>query len=245
MYMPGPSAAMPAPSDDVEAQLWRMSQEPTGLSRPLVILEGWLMTGGGRTVAKHVKTLTGADDDDILLEWYVPGSGPEPLVRRAIRHIEARWPSDDPNWTVEVDVIGYSIGGVLARLAALPPRPGDPPRKRLRIRQLLTLSSPHRGTVGVGAFPIDATSRAVRGGSDLLQYLDAHQDDVDYELVCYCPLHDELVSAANAAPPDHGLIWTDGPLLGHTLGPGNRRFLADIALRLRGEPPLGRPAPLP
>jgi hypothetical protein len=161
-----------------------MVAEPAELQRPLVIMDGWLRVGGGDTVKREIKKLTGATDDDILLVTYNLGGTPESLAARTIRRVEEKWPSDDPDWTTEVDVIGYSNGGIYARVAALPPQDGSE-RKKLRVNRMFTIGSPHRGVrFGIARLGIDTASRAVQPGSKLLQYLDENLPDAEYELTC-------------------------------------------------------------
>jgi pimeloyl-ACP methyl ester carboxylesterase len=215
-----------------------MEAQPTGLARPLVVVDGWL-PHGALTVSRQLKRLTGASHDEMMSFSYGLGSDLESLARRLLRRIEERWPAQDPEWSVEVDVVGFSLGGAVARVAALEPASGGP-RKRLRIRRLFTISTPHRGTVGFARLLApDESARAVRPGSEALRRLDAALPEAPYELFCYGQLNDLVVGARNTAPPGHDPFWTDGPpLVSHLLSGSNRRFLADIALRLRGEPPL-------
>ena len=164
LSLPGPSAAYPASKEEVKSEWSRMKASPVGLERPLLVMDGWVVTGGGDTIARELTELTGAGPDDVLLEKYRLGGTPETLVARTIRHVEAKWPSGDPKWTTEVDAVGFSNGGLLHRLGALPPQRQDAePRKRLRIRRLFTVSSPHRGVrFGIGRVGIDASARAVQ-----------------------------------------------------------------------------------
>ncbi|MFC1766418.1 esterase/lipase family protein [Planctomycetota bacterium] len=51
--------------------------------------------------------------------------------------------SDDPNQTVQADVIAHSMGGLVSRYAAMEV-PGKP---RLRIAHLFTIATPHQGAL--------------------------------------------------------------------------------------------------
>jgi hypothetical protein len=245
-YLPGPSASYPASSAEVKAEWSRMVDEPTGLARPLVVIDGWLPLGGGH-IAAQMRRLTGASRDEVLVVSYGPGARLERIAELVVRRVEERWPSESPTLTREVDVIGFSAGGIVGRIAALPAEaPFD--RKRLDVARMFTISAPHRGTIGYARWlAIDAASRQMRPGSALLGRLDAAQADAAYELVCYGQLHDGIVGARHTAPPGLEPIWTPGLLLlSHSKSARNRRFLADIALRLRGEAPLaGEPLPPP
>ena len=63
--------------------------------------------------------------------------------RRLVEQVDKAFPTDDPYRTTEVDVIAVSMGGIVARYAALPAAPGEH-RRQLRIARLFTISSPHR-----------------------------------------------------------------------------------------------------
>lgn len=60
---------------------------------------------------------------------------------------------------------------------------------------------------------------------------------------------DRLVGTENCAPPEWVAWWVPDPPLepAHIVAYHDRRLLADIARRLRGEPPftVGTPAPYP
>ena len=94
--MPGPSDAYPASSDQVRDEIKRMEKHPVGLERPLVILDGWVQTGGGQTIRDEMIDLTGAPKEMVLLQTFGPGGTPEGNVRNTIRSVEKKWPSDDP-----------------------------------------------------------------------------------------------------------------------------------------------------
>ena len=241
-----PSDGFPAPTAAVRAETERMRMSPQGLDRPLVLIAGWRGTGANiASMAARLKRLTGASDEMILTAAQplraTVGGGADAVIDA----VERRWPSDDPNWTREVDVVGYSIGGVLARVAAAP-RESD--RKRLRIRTLYTLATPHTGTHAWGRFfKLDPSAWQVRGGSELLDWLNEQLPEARYGLVCYAALGDGVVGATNASPPGIEPIWTVAPgRLSHLSITHDLRVLGDIALRLRGEAPLqptGSPAP--
>src|SRR6185369_10092730 len=113
---------------------------------------------------------------------YTFGTRFDTLARTVIERVEATWPSDNPEETVEVDVVGVSMGGLVARWAALPPadrfregaahNPGAT-GKRLRIRNLYTLGTPHRGAILANLIAPDPIARDMRAGSGFLRTLDA------------------------------------------------------------------------
>jgi hypothetical protein len=120
--------------------------------------------------------------------------------------------------------------------------------------RLFTISTPHRGAdladlpALFGRLQLDMRER-----SDFLARLnrrnDAGTEQGRYELVPYTRLGDGVVGSHNTAPPGHTPLWVPNLPLepSHLAGFTDPRIVADIARRLRGEPPLatGPPAPLP
>ncbi len=239
---------------DASAELTRLEHSTRPLARPVVILNGY------HTPSTHIWALsanlaraTSGNASDILEISYPFTSNFECLAREVVDEVNERWPSSDPDQTVEVDVVGVSMGGLVARWAALPPerrvRCGQPPEsppptgRRLKIAHLFTLASPHRGANMAEYIRIDDAAADMRPGSAFLQTLDETLPSAEYELVCYAQQRDVTVGATRAAPPGREPIWTGGTiLLSHMTIVENTIFLADIARRLRGEPPLVQPA---
>src|SRR5439155_21529904 len=118
--------------------------------------------------------------------------------RDVIAAVERACPSDNPRQTVEVDVIGLSLGGVVGRYSALE-RPGE---KRLRIHRLFTVSSPHRGAIAAPYAPeLTHIHHDLREGSTFLRNLEqAEAWQCPYEIVPYVRLGDWIVGARDAAP---------------------------------------------
>ena len=115
--------------------------------------------------------------------------------------------------------------------------------------RLFTISTPHRGA-DLAALPTwDARQIDMRAGSDLLRQLDAALPTTRYSVYPYVRLGDVLVGAANTAPPGTTPWWVaNQPLsLPHAGAYTDPRIVADIARRLRHEPPFTTdpPAPLP
>jgi pimeloyl-ACP methyl ester carboxylesterase len=137
--------------------------------------------------------------------------------------------------TVEVDVIGFSMGGLVARHAARPNSLG----KRLNIRRLFTISSPHRGARLASLPTVDQRMIDMRPGSAFLADLNSHLSEADYELLAYTRLGDMIVGPENAAPPGMSPWWVANASfsLAHISAGADPRILADIARRLRNEPP--------
>jgi len=216
-----------------------MRDHTAPLERPVLVVDGWVPVGG-LELGITLRRLTSDDPDDFKVVSYAPGASLERLASIVVARVEETWPSDDPEWTTEVDVVGFSAGGLVARLAALRPPPDAIPRKRLRIRRLFTLSTPHRGTVGLARLLApDPASREMRPGSTTITMLDEALADAPYELYCYGQVNDQVVSVANTSPEGVEPIWTYGrAFASHSQSARNMRIVADIAARLRGDEPM-------
>ena len=227
----------------------RMRGDPRPLARPVVVL------GGYRSPPFHASGfagglvgLTSGRSADVLVLSFPLSSDLDEMARRVIDSVERRWPSTDQDQTIGVDVVGISMGGVLARWAALPPQrrhrgddknPATEPGKRLRVERLFTLATPHQGALQADWIAPDRAARDMRRGSPMLRVLDAELPDAAYELVCYAHRGDGLVGTDRAAPAGRPRIETEGTVLfSHLLVTSNPVFQVDIARRLRGEPPL-------
>lgn len=233
----------------LEAEWERMWGSPKGLTRPLVMFSGWRAMGFPvKALGGRLAELAGADAREVLSISFVLCHNFESACRRAVAKVEERWPSGDAEQTVEVDVVGVSMGGIVARAAASAMMGRlNHGTKRLRIGRLFTMASPHRGAtlaqLAKGLCP-DGTSRDMRPGCDFLCRLNAEASE--HELVCYARLRDWWVGATNTAPPGQEPIWVDAPALtSHQLVTQDPLIRTDIARRLRGEEPLGRPSKPP
>lgn len=197
-------------------------------------------------LAWRLRLLTGADRDRVLAISYPFRGDIDTIVPMVVDRIEARWPSDDPERTTEVDVVGISMGGLIAR-AAEAGHALDDGHKLLNINRLYTLATPHRGATLANHFRLDPAARDMKPGSEFLEWLNAELEHAEYDLICYARLHDGWVGATNTAPPGHDPIWLGGLAWGsHFTITQDRRILADIALRLRNEEPIApEPSPPP
>jgi pimeloyl-ACP methyl ester carboxylesterase len=229
-----PAFALSLPAARVE--MARMRREPVRLTRPVVVLAGyraWSLAPRG--LCRTLATLTGADRERFMAIAYPFRADFAWIAGEVSRRIDVRWPSDDPDRTLEVDVIGVSMGGLVARAAAA----GHGSGKRLNIARLFTLGTPHRGALLAGRCVLDDAARSMRAGSVFLARLDEALPGAGYELMCYSRLRDTWVGATRTAPPGREVLWVSGTrALGHITLARDPRIVADIARRLRGEPPL-------
>lgn len=227
------------PPGGLRTEWERMRGSPTGLVRPLVVFSGYRApTWPVQALAAQLRGLTGAPKEQVLTVGFVFCHTFESTCRRAAAKIEERWPSGDPERTVEVDVVGVSMGGIVARAAAS--SCVNSGAKRLRIGRLFTMASPHRGATLANLVCVDGTARDMKPGCEFLSRLNGEPSG--HELVCYARLRDWWVGATNAAPPGQEPLWVDAPaLISHQLITRDPLIRTDIARRLRGEESLGRP----
>lgn len=237
----------------------QIEADPRPLDRPVVVMTGWAdpifvsCYWGGQ-----LRKAAGDDAAVLSLSFVFKGSF-ERCRAHVIDSVQDAWPSDDPGWTTEVDVVAFSMGGLVARYGAAPRRLDPPPdgsadsaassRRRLRIANLYTISTPHRGASMAWVPTFDRRVIDMRAGSDFLAYLDADLPQADYSLTAYTRLYDPIVGESRTAPPGINPRWVDPPLLhpSHTGAYRDPRIRADILRRLRGEPALTTTpaAPLP
>ncbi len=241
--------------------LRRMRARPVPLERPVVVLGGYHEPGPwAEALMMRLRAATSQDPHDFLAVDYLFKSDAEDLIAKVVTQVDEKWPNASRTETIEIDAVAISMGGLIARAAAIPPErnliPGDETlserqaahaetaspgdyRKRLRIRRLFTLATPHRGAKLADAIAPDNISRAMRTDSPWICGLNGTLGECEYELFPYAILRDGVVGARNAAPPGREPFWVSGTLIGSHMGVSeNRRIAADIARRLRGERPL-------
>ena len=115
--------------------------------------------------------------------------------------------------------------------------------------RLFTIATPHRGAslafLGGGG----QLSADMEPGSMFLLRLNDPRNRRDYDLHPYVRLGDMIVGAENTAPPGQRVWWVaNAPFQSAHLGAfTDARILADVARRLRDEPPYttAPPQPLP
>lgn len=244
IHIPADNPDYPATTAEVRAEMARMRANPVGLDRPVLVLSGWRSPPGASwSLARKIRSLTGTDHDRVAYMSYLWANDLDPLGDRVVSFVDEHWATDDPERTTEVDVVAISMGGLVARWAAADRGDGS---RRLRIHTLYTLATPHRGAKIAEPFPVEPAAREMTAGSDFLAHLDSEFERADYEIVPYAVLHDWMVGATRAAPPGQDPIWTAGRVgLAHHLVSYEDRIVADIALRLRAEDPLGEPSAPP
>jgi pimeloyl-ACP methyl ester carboxylesterase len=223
---------------------------PKALKRPLLIVGGFFDPGIASAFLAH--DFRNYTHDDRIIRVALGWSwDTEEYRQRIIDAVDKAFPSTDPVFTTEVDVIGYSMGGLASRYAAMKP-PSGPPLRRLRIARLFTISSPHLGALSAMQLPHNGNKLQDQmwAGSQFLNSINNHADaDNLYPVYSYVCLGDKVVGAMNAAPPGQTPWWVSPPiwLSSHDWAFMDPRIRADILCRLRDEPPLTHdpPTPLP
>ncbi len=215
------------------AELKQMEASPLPASRPIVIVGGY--ADPGIIVKQLAARLSAVLEPGTKIVTVAPGwvSTMDDARRALLDAVEAEFPSDDPVWTAEVDIVAISMGGLVSRYAAMP---GEDSRRRLRIARLMTISTPHRGADWASMPTIEDRVVDMRADSAFLCTLD--EAEQCYEVLPYCRLHDWIVGEENAAPPGRTAWWVQNQpfQLGHIDAHKDPRILADISRRLRGEP---------
>lgn len=241
-----PNPSFPITHDEANAALDAMRDDPRPYDRPIVIAAGYMDPGPGCAHAATILRSLTPDPSQVIVVPFFSVSSFDACRERLINKLQAAFPSDDPARTVEVDVIGVSMGGLVALDAALP-RDGALPA--LNIARLFTIATPHRGADYAKLPTLDSRVKSMRAGSPFLTRLDEVQQDPTFEIVAYTRLTDDMVGTPNTIPYQGLHYWLPNPpfQFAHLQAQRDARILADIARRLRNETPLSTlpPAPLP
>ena len=229
---------------DAAVDLSQAAQHPVRLQRPLVILGGLFDVGVGPMAyeAKLRRCVRGK----IIRIAFADCLSLAQCRKRVSDRLDAELGVANAKQTVEVDVIGQSLGGLIGAYSAL----DDPALgKRLNVNRLFTISSPLQGAKLATRVPWDVFSiqRDCRPGNAIAKRLAT--TPITYELYSYTRLRDPTVGALYAALPGHSLYWVDTPRFqsAHAGAFADPRLMLDIVRRLRGETPIAHdpPAPLP
>jgi hypothetical protein len=228
--------------DALEAELARMGREPKALARPVVILGGWHSPGVANWGVESVlRPRTSGRAEDFLSVTYPLKVSLRGAAEAALAAIRGRGLLER-----EVDLVGISMGGLIARALA----GGAFGHAPVRARRILTVATPHRGAKIARAVVLDRCAWDMRPGAGFIAKLNESRNGDGPELVCYGALRDWWIGARNTAPPGMHPHWVDVPagvgrLCSHFAINHDRRVLADIARRLRGEEPIAKRASEP
>jgi hypothetical protein len=223
-------------SEQAKAALREMEDAPRRLERPVVVIGGYLDPNVSTThLTREIKEMTG---DDRVIGVVIGFCGSFAECRdKVIEAVDLAFPNPGANETTEVDVVGASLGGLVARYAAAPSLDGKRPR-RLKVARLFTISSPHRGA-RMAVLALNQMQADMRPGSRFLEYVAGCDAAAEYELYPYVCRGDWIVGEEHAAPPGVEPIWLAGSpwhvMDGHRGSWHDARIIADIGRRLRGE----------
>jgi len=232
--------SFPVTRRQAESDLRRMQAAPVQAERPIVFLAGIgdpSVSSGALRRAIMPGLEAAIAEVDFFDEVTFPGAR-QKLLREVAEQLHA-----DINNLPEVDVVAFSMGGLVARETAL----ADDSGRRLPIRRLFTIATPHQGARLAG-IPIGTPiGDDMIPTSEFLEHLRTAAQT--YELYCYTRLDDVTVGEEFAAPEGVALWWIPTPSgeWAHAAAFDDARIQADIARRLRGEAPFSTlpAAPLP
>ena len=226
------------------ADLERMREKPLPVQRPIVVLGGYADPG---FATSHIRNRfrDRLRDAIIVTVTFADQRSMDEARRHLLETVQLKLPSDDPRSTVEVDVVASSMGGLIARYAAIP-REGE---RVLRAARIFTISTPHLGASMAASLGWTPLMRELQPGSMLLGMLNDPAVFRSYELIPYTRTNDDMVGEHNTAPPGEMPWWTPAAPFhsGHLGAFDDPRINADILRRLRGESPFSSEprAPLP
>ena len=229
--------SFPLEKAQAERALSVMAEHPRPLARPLLLVGGFWDFHLSTPLYRWYFHRTSGDDRIVCVNVAFCGSFEE-CRRKLIEAVDEAFPNRDPQFTTEVDVVGASLGGLVARFAAAPsPDPAKP--RRLRMARLFTVASPHMGATLAEKFGFTQFHDDMKPGSAFLEELARSDAAASYTVYPYVRLGDGIVGEENAAPPNQVPMWLPTPFfeLSHVGAIGDPRILADIARRLRGEKP--------
>jgi pimeloyl-ACP methyl ester carboxylesterase len=238
--------AFPVDAASLAAAHERLRSRTGPLERPLVVIGGWRSPRFSARAAERVlRRLTGAPAEQFLAISHAAHSDPARICDTVARAISSRFPDALADAARGIDVVGISMGGLVARRLASPTWCGTGNHPPLNIRRLFTLSTPHQGALLARWIRPDRAASCMRPGSAYLAALDQELPRAAYELHCYAHLHDWWVGTSNTSPQGRELNWVDtgswlDTLLSHFTINRDERVLTDVALRLRGLEPLAK-----
>ena len=216
-----------------------MESDPRPLCRPLVVIGGMLDPGIAAYWQRwEFSELTG--DRHIIAIPLAECMSFDDCRRKIVEAVDEAYKHHPSDRTVDVDVVGYSLGGLAARYAASPSSPAP----HLSISRLFTISSPNQGAIAAENLPLlHPLQKDLRPGSSLLAKL--NQAPPCYPVYSYVCLSDAIVGEKYASMPGERVWWVpDAPMtIPHTGAFYDPRILADIARRLRDEPALATDPP--
>lgn len=238
--------SFPLSESDARRALEQMAASPKPPVRPVVIAGGW----GGANLAELpvVKSLREAlGHRNVVVVTFHGTKDFQEARRRLISGVQRVLPGETSLTTAEVDVVGISLGGLIAvDAAAVPTNPRQDPR-RLDIHTLYAISTPFDGAQ-MAIMPGSRFLDEMNPRSPYIQRIREEAGKAPYPIIAYGRLGDFWVGEKNISPPGTQVYWLPNQMFADAHhGFNDPRIAADIARRLRGEKPFttSPPAPLP
>lgn len=202
------NAGILADEGEARTQLKALAVQEVKLRRPVVILAGLGDVGlhAGRCRGELRKYI---DSGEIVVVTFF---GIDDLRRCAVKVIQRTHTSFEGSVegeTAEVDVIGISMGGVVARLAAEDEGVLKLAGRRLKVRRLYTMASPLQGAKLAALPALSRVHTQLRKDSEVIVGL--NRQEPPYEVVSYARRGDGVVGEANAALPGREALVVDAP----------------------------------
>ncbi|MHC5055704.1 MAG: lipase family alpha/beta hydrolase [Planctomycetota bacterium] len=163
------------------ALLEELARSPRALERRLVLVSGWRSPPGGFGALAHWLDRCTTNATEMVSIAECPPDIPIPELARALFGGRG---GPDP-----IDVVAYSMGGLVARVAA---RQGS-----VRIRTLFALATPNRGLPLARLMPWDVQMRDMHPGSEFIAGLD-DTAPAPRDTICYSMRRDIIVPAGRA-----------------------------------------------
>jgi pimeloyl-ACP methyl ester carboxylesterase len=238
--------AFPLTMPDARAAIRAMEETPIAFDRPVVVMSGIHDPGvAGPSIVRALRRIAEVNAPIVGVSFLSTWTF-DSCRNRVFRVLDRKLGENNQPFDGEVDVIAVSMGGMVARHCAVP-RTTD--GRRLRIRRLFTISSPHRGAKLAWLGFFDPRAHDMKAGSVFLNRLDTFQRKAPLEIIAYARLNDAIVGEGNAGPLGTNPWWLATPRgeLSHLAAHRDPRLLADIFRRLRREPAFtgAEPVPLP
>jgi hypothetical protein len=189
--------SFPLTRDEAPAALKQMNDNQRALARPVVVLGGILDPG---FVAPHIADVirdTVPDRTQVIHVSFFETGSFDACASKLIRNSQEHFPADEPHQTVEVDIVAFSMGGLVARHAASNAYASTHDR-RLHMARLFTISTPHIGADMAKLPTFDQRIRDMREGSIFLTQLN-QGDGIDQRQP---PATMPGATVSNATAPD-------------------------------------------
>jgi hypothetical protein len=234
--------AFPLTTAQAANALREMRRTPRAAVRPIVVVGGFGDPGIGSSNIKSVLEPCLLDAQFLRVDPWMASSFPQ-ARKDLVDAVQAAFPSADPRFTTEVDVVCNSMGGLVALYAIDPSQcSADAGMRTLRAAQVFTIASPLRGAAAAELPTLSPLVTDMRPGSQFLVTLGDSIRHARCEVIPYTISDDAFVGAVNTAPPGVDPWWVPAEFLhsGHMTAHNDKRILADIARRLRQETPYTR-----